>query len=107
MQNSLLSLAVCLILGSGLASMAMAQTFENPDAESSDGLLDEVEQSTPENNQIDEDLLEDVIAQQGDETQSASEDVFTEADIDSGEFDSFVPSEDISEDFSVPFPVDI
>lgn len=75
-----------------------AQTFDDPDSESEGGLEAEVDSTAeaPLPDQQLDDLLEENLPQQIEEQVS-----------DGGEFDSFIPSEDISEDFSVPFPVDI
>lgn len=71
------------------ASLAFGQTFDNPDAET-----DSIES--------------DVSAEVAAETEQEPEEIVVDLiDIEQGNFDSFVPSEDISEDYSVPFPVDI
>lgn len=78
---------LCLVLVT--ASLAFGQTFDNPDAEA-----DSIES--------------DVSAEVGTETEQELEEIVVDViDIEQGNFDSFVPSEDISEDYSVPFPVDI
>jgi|TARA_B110000483_G_scaffold114954_1_gene139524 hypothetical protein len=76
------------------ASLALSQTFDNPDAEPE---LEPIES-------IDSEASVEVEAETEQEPQEIVVDVSV---IEQGNFDSFVPSEDISEDYSVPFPVDI
>jgi|MEHZ01.5.fsa_nt_MEHZ011494310.1_5 hypothetical protein len=76
------------------ASLTLSQTFDNPDAEPE---LEPIES-------IDSEASVEVEAETEQEPQEIVVDVSV---IEQGNFDSFVPSEDISEDYSVPFPVDI
>ncbi len=75
-------------------SLSVAQSFEDPENAAESGQQNA--EGTLES-QLD-DSLEDSL-QESLPTESASGE--------ENEFDTFIPSEDISEDFSVPFPVDI
>jgi hypothetical protein len=78
-----------------------AQTFDDPDAEIEGGLEVEADQTAaPADSQLDDALDENL-------QEDLPEEVDTGQQIETGDIDNFVPSEDISEDFSVPFPVDI
>lgn len=93
MQRLLESILILALVCSG---SLFAQTFDNPDATTEDGLENETVEPVSEA-ELDE-ALEEYLEEQPESEEQISE---------GGEFDSFVPSEDISEDFSVPFPVDI
>lgn len=86
-------MALVVLISSGL----VAQTFDNPDAEIESGL--ESAAAEP----VNEAELDEALEEYLEEEQPQLEEQISEG----GEFDSFVPSEDISEDYSVPFPVDI
>lgn len=104
MQNSFgvsLFKLVIVAVGIAFALTLFAQTFDDPEAETDGGLEVEVgEPASVSDAQLDESLEEYLEESQPLEV---SEDLFNEE----SDFDTFVPSEDISEDFSVPFPVDI
>lgn len=106
MQNSYLvncAKKICLVLCTCFAIYTSAQTFENPESDivveaESEPAITETEESETES--LPEPQLDDSLGDYLEE--NAPLEVGQE-----NEFDSFVPSEDISEDFSVPFPVDI
>lgn len=76
-----------------------AQTFDDPNAELEGGLEAEAAQTNTD------ERIDDVLDEYLEE--DLPEEVDAGQQIEAGDLDSFVPSEDISEDFSVPFPVDI
>lgn len=100
---SLLLFKLALVVISSVFTLTLfAQTFDDPEAETDGGLESEVAASTDVTDaQLDESLEE--YLEENPSIEGVSEDQLSE---ESG-FDTFIPSEDISEDFSVPFPVDI
>lgn len=90
--NRLIKLSLTLLLG--LSFAVYSQTFEGDDNESIST------QEASQNN------AETASNETGQEANTAAAPTLP-GPINSGNFDPFTPSEDISEDYSVPFPVDI
>ncbi len=96
MQNNVMPVTLKSILLSMLliGSVAHSQTFDNPDVDAETDIeATELEAPLAEEDQIQNAEPEPIIVDAG--------------VIEQGDFNPFVPSEDISEDYSVPFPVDI
>ena len=90
------------MISSMLTLSLFAQTFDDPETEIDGGLDAEVEASNDLTDaQLDESLEE--YLEENPAIEGVSENQISEE----SNFDTFIPSEDISEDFSVPFPVDI
>lgn len=89
--ESLKGILLSLVLLTG--ALAYGQTFENPDTEA----------------EIETESIEPEPALDSDDVQEPEQEqiVIDASVIEQGDFNPFVPSEDISEDYSVPFPVDI
>jgi len=88
-QTALLTLSVLVLIS--VPVPVFSQTFEDPQQPVEP--LDAADEPAPETEVVLDESIEEAL--QAAET------------TDQEEFDSFVPSEDISEDYSVPFPVDI
>lgn len=91
--DSLKGILLSLVLLTGV--LAYGQTFENPETEA------ETETET-------ESIESEPVLDSDDVQEPEQEQIVIDASvIEQGDFNPFVPSEDISEDYSVPFPVDI